>query len=110
MVHASHQSIDIIQFGATGPVAERFGHDVAQRHMPFNLVGVVPAQDPQGAKTLPELYEKRQLPKPKHLANTPILSIEDALNHEAPLIFSSVSREVAAEYENPLALARLLIG
>lgn len=98
--------IRIVQFGASGPVAEIFRETVAPSNSLFRLEAIVPAS----GKDLVDLnWGDTEFCNQPSLADVPVISISDGIhNTNAPVVFSSVREDAATLYEDEFAQGRLL--
>lgn len=98
--------IPIVQFGASGPVAEIFRETVAHPNSLFRLEAIVPAS---GEDLVGLSWGNTEFCNQPALANAPVISVHDGIhNTEAHVVFSSVREDAASLYEDEFAKGRLL--
>jgi aspartate-semialdehyde dehydrogenase len=101
------ESVGVVQFGLTGPVADRCRDMLARSDMPFELEAVATASHPElHDKTLAEAG----IACPPSLEDVPITGIVSAIdNADAPLFFSGLQPDMASRYERRMAAAGHLV-
>lgn len=98
------ESISIVQAGLSGPTNETFRTAIAQAGHLFRLEAIATASHPE---LVGSRLGSTALQSHPALEDVPIISLEDAVhNTDAQVVFSGLSNEMAAEYEDQLASGR----
>lgn len=99
----ARETIGVIQAGATGPVAEKFREIIARPEIPLHLEAVAASRKELAGKKLGEISLCA-----RDQQDAPVITLDKAVNTDAPVVFSSLRNETATEYEDRLASGRLL--
>ena len=100
------ESIDVIQLGLSGVVAEKFREIAADPRSPLHLVAIASASE---SADIGKRLGQTGLAHAPILDYVPIVSIDAVPNIEAPVVFSGLRTEEAEHQEDRLSENRLLV-
>jgi aspartate-semialdehyde dehydrogenase len=100
------ENIEVLQLGLSGVVAEKFREIAGDPRSPLKLVGIASASD---SNLIGRKLGETSLVHPSTLDYVPIVSLDDAEQIEAPVVFSGLRTEEAEHHELHLSEGRLLV-